>query len=554
MQPTFAPSPQSARQRLTRAAVLFASVAALAACGGGGTESPTPAPTPTPATTPTPTPTPTPAPPPASGNVTISGKATFESVPAASNGGLNYVGRTYRPVRGATVSLLDASGNTVASTTSNASGDYSFTNVAQATYRVRVRAELLASNHNFAVRDNTSGGALYVMDSAAVAVTNNTTVDVAAPSGWGGSSYTGTRVAGPFAILDVAYLAKEKILAASPSAVMQPLTLNWSVNNRPVDGSLSSGAIGTSFFTTDSGGNALLYLLGAENTDTDEYDQPVVAHEIGHYMQHALFEDDSIGGPHSGNDKLDMRVAFSEGWGNAWAGMVLNNPTYHDSRATAQASGFTVSLTATPSSAVTGWFNEHTVEYLLWQSHQDANVGFNGIYAAMAALRNAPVFTSIHAFTQRLKEAVPGQSSTIASRGAAVGVNGTDLYGVGETNNGGLAAALPVYSTVSVGVTQQVCATSNFGAGNKLGTHAYVRFTTSGARTINVTRSAGTATGTDPDLRIITATGSRLVAESSAVDVETTTATLPSGTHVMAINDYNQTTTSATSCFDVRID
>ena len=72
-------------------------------------------------------------------------------------------------------------------------------------------------------------------------------------------------------------------------------------------------------------------MLGKENVDTDEYDASVIAHEWGHYYQSAFSRDDSPGGAHSGGDRLDRRVAFSEGWGNAWSGIALARSNYTDS-------------------------------------------------------------------------------------------------------------------------------------------------------------------------------------------------------------------------------
>ncbi len=544
--------------------MLFSAVVTTVACGGGGDagplpiSAPSPAPAPVSAPSPAPAPAPVPAPspvPPATGNFIINGVATFDSVPAASNGGLNYVGTVRKPVRGAVVELLSASNGVLASTLTNGVGAYAMgMNTAQAV-TVRVRAQLKDTNHEFIVRDNTAGDAMYAMQSVAVTPSAaNTAVDLHAPSGWGGTSYTSTRVAAPFAILDVAYQAKEKVFsAAGPTLGLQTLNINWSVNNRPVSGNRALGEIGTSFFTVNSTAGAQLFILGAENTDTDEYDRPVVAHEIGHYLQHAVSRDDSLGGSHTGTDRLDMSVAFSEGWGNAWAGMVLGTPVYHDSRDLRQASGFAYSVARTP--PLFGWFSESTVESLLWQAHEDAAIGFGGVYAAMASLRTMPAFTSIFSFKDRLKAARPAAGAVIDSRAAAWGVNGVDALGAGETNNGGAPAVLPVYKThtAALGASQQYCTNSQFGEYNKLGVQAFIRVSVSGARTFTFNRASNTAAATDPDVTFIDAAGKIGFAQSETANVETFAATLPSGTHVMSLRDFTQGA-NTTHCFDLRID
>src|SRR5690606_9356664 len=73
-----------------------------------------------------------------------------------------------------------------------------------------------------------------------------------------------------------------------------------------------------------------IYLLGAEGKDTDEYDRHVIAHEWGHYFEHNFSRSDSIGGPHTRHDQLDMRVAFGEGFGNALSAMITGSSVYRD--------------------------------------------------------------------------------------------------------------------------------------------------------------------------------------------------------------------------------
>lgn len=494
-------------------------------------------------------------PPAASGAFIVRGSATFDDVPPLSNGGLNYAASTRRPVRGATVQLLAANGAVLATTRTAADGTYAVGMAAAQPVSVRVRAELKDLNHDISVRDNTQQGALYAMDSATFTPTSTeTTVTMNAPSGWGGTSYTSTRVAGPFAILDTVYLAKEKVVNARPDLALPRLTINWSVNNRPASGQLANGEIGTSFFTVDNGGLGQLFILGAANTDTDEYDRPVVAHEFGHFLQFAISRDDSVGGPHTGSDKLDHRVAFSEGFGNAWAGMVLGSPIYHDSRGNAQAGGFSYSVATVPSASFRGWFNESTVEYLLWQAHEDGTVGFGPLLSSLLNLRYTPAFTTIHSFQDALRRALPGVSSFL-TRGASVGVNGSDRYGAGETNNGGLPASLPVYQThtAPLGASQRYCVSAPFGVSNKLGNYSYVKVSASGARTFFVTRDVNTTTATDPDVTLIASDGARGSSTASIDNAEAFTVSLPAGDHVLAIEDF-KLAANRTSCFNLRID
>src|SRR5690606_4113615 len=130
----------------------------------------------------------------------------------------------------------------------------------------------------------------------------------------------------------------------SQTAAFTPLDFYWSSANRSgtVDQQgdavlcIDEGDIQTSFYTSggapgetdDCGGSipAGIYVLGSMQIasggavgDTDEFDQHVIAHEFGHYVEDWFARSDSIGGSHGYPDKLDLRVSFGEGWGNAFA-------------------------------------------------------------------------------------------------------------------------------------------------------------------------------------------------------------------------------------------
>src|SRR5262245_27953211 len=264
-----------------------------------------------------------PAPPPGT-SVVVSGQVTYDRVPAVLGQGLVYAQTVAQPARGVTVELLQ-SGSVSASTTTDAIGNYSFANVpANTDVSIRVRAEMLrvgTPSWNFRVLDNVNGDALYTLAGAVFNTgTANVTRNLHAASGWGGAAYTTTRSAAPFAILDVAYDAVQLVLTAEPLAVFPALDFHCSTANVPVDGT-GPGEIGSSRFQSDIG----ILLVGAADQDTDEYDRHVIAHELGHYLEHYFSRSDSIGGPHALSDQLDMRLAFGEAWGPAFAAMATGD-------------------------------------------------------------------------------------------------------------------------------------------------------------------------------------------------------------------------------------
>src|SRR5690606_11276114 len=126
-----------------------------------------------------------------------------------------------------------------------------------------------------------------------------------APSGWDGAAYSDPRSAAPFAILDTVRDATDFVLQSAPDTVFPPLILHWSPNNSPTRGAndepdLTTGEIGSSLYRHGDG----IYLLGHADSDTDEYDRHVIAHEWAHYLEHAFGRSDNIGGQHTRGDQL----------------------------------------------------------------------------------------------------------------------------------------------------------------------------------------------------------------------------------------------------------
>jgi hypothetical protein len=464
-----------------------------------------------------------------------------------------------------------ATGAALATAVTSATGAYSFATVANPNVpvAVRVRAELQSAvaggpATDVTVKDNTSGDALYVLDSTPVTVTAATqAIDVQAASGWGGSSYTSPRSAAPFAVLDAIYQGVQKVRGVAPNQALPALQIFWSSRNAPVDGNLAQGQIGTSFFQSSSAQGFRIYLLGDATTDADEYDSPVVVHEWGHYLQSAISRDDSVGGSHTGNDLLDMRVAFSEGFGNAFAGMALGTPRYTDSSTGPQGQlrGFAIDVS---SNAFTnkGWYSEDSVQYLMWTWHQDGRIGFAPIYGVLTGpMRASGALIGIHHFAHRLKQAQASAATFIDTTLTGQSITVQDEWGAGEANTGGAAGVLPLYANLAN--PARVCVSDAVSGprpeSNKLRNYAYLRFTTAaGNFTVNVVASG--ATGTDPDFELVKADGtfdfSNNAPGPNNVERETKTVALPAGTHSLVINDFNLTgnsTIEGERCFDVTV-
>jgi hypothetical protein len=432
-------------------------------------------------------------------NVTLSGTVTFDFVPTGN--GLDYGQTQPRPVRGATVEIVSA-GAVLTTTKTGTTGSYSVSVPTNRSLFVRVKAQMQQAGSpswDFRVLDNTNGDALYALDGPESSTgTAASTRDLHAPSGWGGASYMSERAAAPFAILDTVYEAVALVLAADPALSFPALNLYWSTENRPVlptDGipDRTTGEIGTSFFLPGNG----IYLLGAENVDTEEYDRHVVVHEWGHYFEDELSRSDSIGGRHTRHDQLDLRTAFSEGLSNALSGIALADSLYRDTSGPQQGSSFGFDIEGPPLLSPNlnpGWFSEESIQEIVYDL-VDANpdppdqldMDFAAVYAALRSggHRDSIALTSIFSFIDALKTSNGADAPSIDAivNGQAID-NIVDGYGSGETNGGGTLSGdvLPVYETIDVnGPAVNVCSTDEFqssttGSGNKLASRRYLRF------------------------------------------------------------------------------
>ena len=95
----------------------------------------------------------------AASGVVVHGVATFDLVPNAANGRLDYAAITAKPVRGAAVELIGIDGAVLASGTTTDTGNYSLSVPVNTQLQLRVRTQMVRSDAvrwDFSVRDNTA--------------------------------------------------------------------------------------------------------------------------------------------------------------------------------------------------------------------------------------------------------------------------------------------------------------------------------------------------------------------------------------------------------------
>ena len=502
-----------------------------------------------------------------SNTVAVSGVVSYESVPpAAGCRGLDFAATVSRPIRGATVQLLNAStGVQLGSTVAGASGSYRFTGVPRDTnVTLRVRAELKdpsVPGWDVDVRDNyVEGGSdngqippaglftrpLYVADSNAFNTgTNDVLRNFTVSSGWDGVAYSGDRAAAAFAILDAIYQAIQFIRATDPNADFAPLDVFWSVNNvSSASLDLTAGEIGTSsyFGSIDS-----LFILGDADDDTDEFDRHIVVHEWGHYFEDNFSRSDSAGGAHFLGEALVAPLAFGEGWAHALAGMVLDNPVYCDTGVpgTSEGGGFS---TETANLGTPGWFNEISVAtllYDLWDTNidgtDDRSIGFQPIYGVMTGPQIVTEgWTSIFSFATELRASLgPDDAAFLDAqldREDIVSGAELDVWASNETNDAGVPGnisplILPLYTDYTAGEPAINFCVDNYldglaRHGNNPGEDRYLRISVPvtdeyevrvvTTTPINPTPDPGDRDYSDPDIYIVRGSAPELVGAGSS--------------------------------------
>ncbi len=449
--------------------------------------------------------------------ITISGRVTFDQIPFDTNGyGLNYSGTFASPARAVVVEVLDSSGNIVASNNTDADGNYSLVANKGLELRVRVSAKMKKTSHSswdIKVSDNTTtiGGEhpLYVTDSSSFSSSVNVVKNIHLPAGRNGEN-SGVRSAAPFAILDVIYDSMQTVIAVQPNINFPVLDIYWSSNNNTSSGSYEDGDLGTSFFLSPNS----IYILGEEGSDADEYDRHIIAHEWIHYFEHNFSRSDSIGGSHSQEDRLDMRLAFSEGLANALSAVITSDPIYSDSNAFWPNFGWSMNLEDgyTPYS---GWYSESSVQSIIYDLYDadldnvdNLNLGYAPIHEVLIsdAYINNDYLISIFPFANILKNQQPENiDNAINNLLNYHQIYGSGDNGFGETNNGGINSTLPVYKEISANSSPiEVCYNNNKGNLNKLGNRDFILFEvqSAGIYQINLSPKGILSATTDADLSI----------------------------------------------------
>src|SRR5688572_19538664 len=211
----------------------------------------------------------------------VSGRVRFTRIPVSA-AGLSYGAPVLQPSRGVLVRAVDANTPTtvLASGSTDGNGDFSLNVAANTSIRIVVVSQLLRETSqplprwNFTAQDVDAGTPAYTYtDGVTFNSSAGTGRAIDIPSGFTGATVTGTRASAPFAILDTVYQGMQLILSVAPTTNFPALVIDWASNNPG----------GETYFDS---GSQMMVLSADVTEDTDEFDQHVIAHEFGHYIEY----------------------------------------------------------------------------------------------------------------------------------------------------------------------------------------------------------------------------------------------------------------------------
>ncbi|MCM2280510.1 MAG: hypothetical protein NDI61_01540 [Bdellovibrionaceae bacterium] len=265
--------------------------------------------------------------------VTITGSAKYEF----RENGNGAVSGTPGNIRFAEVVVTDSAGTIVQCTETDSSGNFSFDLSANSgTYTVKVNSRANNSNLKAYVMNNPTDNTYY---SVATTVSSASSGSISLTA-----SATGAVIAGAFNILDKLADANVFLRTQASAGACTTFTdcnaftvapivyVYWTKGFNPnvyLGGSATSGV---SFFLK---GTNELYILGGiegdvDSSDCDHFDNSIILHEYGHFIEGNYSGTDSPGGRHAPNETLDPRLSWSEGFANFFQAAVTGVPLYRD--------------------------------------------------------------------------------------------------------------------------------------------------------------------------------------------------------------------------------
>jgi hypothetical protein len=320
----------------------------------------------------------------AMGAFKVSGTVRYEDRPPMPDGSLGPIGQ--KPARGVSVAVVnDADGAVLAAGVTADDGSYALSYDQAAAGTVHVLAATVSTVSARPRQVIRPDGLTHGLGGASFQPAADGAADLLVTDASGESE--------AFNVFDQLLVNADLVTGTLGDATPEPLTAVW----------VRGGTDGTYYVDADN----TMFLLG-DPGDDDGYDDTVILHESGHYIEDTEGRSDSTGGSHDGSP-ADARLAWSEGFSTYFSMVATNAPIYMDSNASGGWSynGDTaMTLAPMPMGTMAQDVSEDMVTEILWDlgddgaSDDDAYVSVDGhgpvllvqpLYLRTQTLRNVGV-------------------------------------------------------------------------------------------------------------------------------------------------------------------
>ena len=356
-----------------------------------------------------------------SGGLTVTGNAVFTSRKTLKSGSDWYLDYTFNttPIRHAEFHIYNGSGTLVQCGETVADGTFTaqVPSTSNQQYTIKVYSRAYNSTYKVSVLNDVTNNSPYTVSKSFSVVT-------AAPGAIGTLTAEGDDTIDPyiaggaFNIMNDIYLVNEFLRTNASSVgftVAPKVTAFWKAGFNPNTYRGGQATQGISYYIP---GAYQLYIQGGISgdvisSDTDHFDDSIIVHEYGHFLEDVYGKTDSPGGSHNGDAVIDARLAWSEGWANYLQSAVktgispagASSSVYIDTKGYKQnaldLSGYgslvVFNMTDDPASGTTydspnmiseGSFREVSISRTLYKTTSPATVTYN--YSGTLSCTNCP--------------------------------------------------------------------------------------------------------------------------------------------------------------------